>query len=231
MTIRTESKSCSSQYCKQTIDWQDDLSGKRYQIASEYDASREGKYTRFHIMELSDTIDLREGSIVLDVACGNGTLLRELSKKAKIQANGIDISENMIHAAKARYPYMNFEVSPCYPLKWSDESVDIITVCCAFHHFDHPQGFVSECKRILKKNGIVYLAEPNFGAIIRFFANKFWIPFSKSGDVKIYNKKELETIFYHCGFKTVQIYAKDKGVFLKANDIDKTVESDYNCNT
>ena len=26
-------------------------------IASEYDASREGQYTRFHIMELADTID------------------------------------------------------------------------------------------------------------------------------------------------------------------------------
>ena len=73
-------------------------------IASEYDASREGQYTRFHIMELSNTIDLHEGNVVLDVACGNGTLLRELSKKAKIQANGIDISENMICSAKMRWP-------------------------------------------------------------------------------------------------------------------------------
>ena len=111
-------------------------------IASEYDMSREGQYTRFHIMELSNTVDLSAGNVVLDVACGNGTLLRELSKKAKIQANGIDISENMIYSAKMRYPNMNFEVKSCYPLEWSDESIDIITVCCAFHHFDNPQGFV-----------------------------------------------------------------------------------------
>lgn len=37
-------------------------------IASAYDMSREGQYTRFHIGELSDTIDLSEGAIVLDVA-------------------------------------------------------------------------------------------------------------------------------------------------------------------
>ncbi len=79
-------------------------------IASEYDTSREGQYTRFHIKELCNTIDLREGDIVLDVACGNGTLLSELSKKAKIQANGLDVSENMIHVAKMRYPNMNFKV-------------------------------------------------------------------------------------------------------------------------
>ena len=185
-------------------------------IASEYDMSREGQYTRFHIKELSDLMDLSEGDVVLDVACGNGTLLRELSKKAKIQANGIDISENMIHAAKTRYPNMNFEVKPCYPLEWGDESVDIITVCCAFHHFDNPQGFVNECKRVLKKNGTVYIADPNFGAALRFFANYLWFHFSKSGDVWIYSKKELEAFFYNSGFKTVRVYRKDKGLFLKA---------------
>lgn len=185
-------------------------------IAAEYDMSREGRYTRFHIGELCDTIVLREGAIVLDVACGNGTLLRELSKKAKIQANGIDISENMIHAAKMRCPSMNFEVKPCCPLEWGDESIDIITVCCAFHHFDDPGGFVNECRRVLKKNGAVYIADPNFGAVLRFFANHVWLPFSKSGDVKVYSKKELKAFFYKSGFQTVQAYKKGQGLFLKA---------------
>ena len=85
-----------------------------------------------------------------------------------------------------------------------------------FHHFDNPQGFVNECKRVLKKNGAVYIAEPNFGAVMRFLANKFWFSFSKSGDVRIYSKKELEEILSNYGFKSVQVYGKEKGLFLKA---------------
>lgn len=185
-------------------------------MASEYDTSREGVYTRFHIKELLNTIHLNDGDIVLDVACGNGTLLQELSKKAKIQANGLDVSENMIHVAKMRYPNMNFTVQPCYPLEWGDESIDVITVCCAFHHFDNPQGFVDECKRVLKKNGAVYIADPYFGAFLRFFANQFWFPVSKSGDVRVYSPKELAAFFDHSGLKAVQVYRKDKGLFLKA---------------
>ena len=69
---------------------------------------------------------------------------------------------------------------------------------------------------ILFQNGTVYIADPNFGAVVRFIANKFWFPFSKSGDVRIHSKKELEEIFYNCGFKTVQVYRKGEGVFLKA---------------
>ena len=164
-------------------------------IAFEYDTSREGQYTKFHIKELSNTIDLSEGDIVLDVACGNGTLLRELSKRAKIHANGIDVSEKMIHVAKMRYPDMNFEVKPCYPLDWSDESIDIITICCAFHHFDNPQGFVNECKRVLKKNGTVYIADPNFGALLRFFANKFWFPVSKKWRCEDIQSERVRGIF------------------------------------
>ncbi len=51
---------------------------------------------------------------------------------------------------------------------------------------------------------------------MRFLANKFWFSFSKSGDVRIYSKKELEEIFSNYGFKSVQVYGKEKGLFLKA---------------
>lgn len=185
-------------------------------IAPEYDASKEGRYTRFHIRELAATIDLHEGDIVLDVACGNGTLLGELSKRADIRANGIDVAEEMIRAAKTRYPHMHFEARPCCPLAWNDGSVDIITVCCAFHHFERPQEFANECKRVLKKGGAVYIAEPNFGAMLRFLANAFWFPFAKSGDVKVYGPKKLAAFFSAAGFQAVRVYKKGAGLFLKA---------------
>ncbi len=185
-------------------------------LAPVYDTSKEGKYTRFHRKELVHIIPLQPGDVVLDVACGNGTLLGELSQKARIHGNGIDISENMIHAAKNRCPTLNFQVKPCCPLEWQDETVEVITVCCGFHHFEKPQAFVNECKRVLKKGGAVYIAEPNFGPMLRFLANKFWFRFSKSGDVRIYSPKELEAFFYGAGFSAVQAYKKGKGVFLTA---------------
>ena len=185
-------------------------------IAAEYDSSPEGRYTRFHIKELSETIDLRDGDVVLDVACGNGTLLRELSKKAEIRGNGIDVSENMIRAAKARCPDMHFEALSCYPLRWRDNSVDVITTCCAFHHFDNPRRFVDECKRVLKENASVYIAEPNFGPMVSLFANTLWFRVSKSGDVRVYSSGELKAFFDSAGFKMVEVYQKEKGLFLKA---------------
>lgn len=105
---------------------------------------------------------VRDGDNILDVACGNGYLLGALSQKAGVNAFGIDISENMIAAARERSPACTFAVSPCAPLGFENESMDVITVSCAFHHFEAPQTFANECMRVLKKKGKVFIAEPFF---------------------------------------------------------------------
>ena len=131
-------------------------------MALEYDSMPEGKYTRDHKAELIKKVVVRDGDTILDVACGNGLLLAELSKKAKVNAFGVDISENMIAVAKKRYPNCTFIAQPCFPLRFENRSMDVITVSCAFHHFEKPQGFADECMRILKDDGKIYMAEPYF---------------------------------------------------------------------
>jgi ubiquinone/menaquinone biosynthesis C-methylase UbiE len=80
-------------------------------------------------------------------------LLGKLNDKEKFHAYGIDISNKMIDEARQKYPKITFEAQSCYPLQIEDDSVDVITVCCAFHHFENPQRFVNDCKRVLKDNG------------------------------------------------------------------------------
>lgn len=185
-------------------------------MALEYDSSKEGNYTRTHKAELIKNVFVKDGDAILDVACGNGFLLAELSKKAKVNAYGIDISPNMIAVAKKRYPNCTFVSQPSYPLDFENKSQDVITVSCAFHHFDNPQGFADECMRVLKDDGWIYIAEPYFSPIIRWLANTIVFPFSHSGDVRVYNSKELNSFFEKAGFINIQTYVKDTVLFFSA---------------
>lgn len=185
-------------------------------MAQGYDSSPEGNYTRAHKAELMKRIPLKDGDKLLDVACGNGSLLGELSKKARISAFGVDISENMIAAAKERYPNCTFTVCPSVPLCFEDESMDVITVSCAFHHFEAPQAFADECMRVLKKKGSVYLAEPSFSPVVRWLANTVVFPFSKTGDVKVYSQKGLRAFFHQAGFTKIETYETGTVLFLSA---------------
>lgn len=182
-------------------------------MAAEYDTSPEGNYTRLHKAELVRRVAVRDGDNILDVACGNGALLGMLSGKAKIHAFGVDLSENMIAAARAHHPDCTFAVGPCVPLPFEDGSMNAITVSCAFHHFEFPKAFARECMRVLKQGGRLYLAEPYFTPVIRGLANLFWVPFAKSGDVKVYHEKDLRTIFQAAGFCEIKTYVKGTVLF------------------
>lgn len=185
-------------------------------MAWRYDTSPEGSYTSAHKAELIKKVVLRAGDRVLDVACGNGYLLGALSKKARIAAFGIDISENMIAAARERYPNGTFTACPCVPLPFERMSMDVITVSCAFHHFEAPQAFAGECMRVLKKDGRIFIAEPFFSPALRWLANTVVFPFSKTGDVKVYRQKELRLFFERAGFTGIETYITGPVLFLSA---------------
>lgn len=185
-------------------------------MAMDYDSTPEGKYTRDHKAELLNKVVVKDGDSILDVACGNGLLLAELSKKAKVNAFGVDISETMIAVAKKRYPNCTFIAQPCFPLSFENKSMDVITVSCAFHHFEKPQGFADECMRILKDDGVIYMAEPYFTPLVRWIANTVVFPLSHTGDVRVYSSKKLRIFFERAGFVDIETYIKDTIQFFIA---------------
>ena len=122
----------------------------------------------------------------------------------------------MIASARERYPACTFAAGPCTPLRFENESMDVITVSCAFHHFETPQIFANECMRVLKKNGKVLIAEPFFSPVVRWLANTVVFPFSKTGDVKVYNQKELQLFFESAGFTEIESYITGTVLFFSA---------------
>ena len=186
------------------------------EMAWKYESAPEGNYTRPHKEEIIKKIVLRDGDKILDVACGTGYLLGELSKKARVSAFGVDISENMVAAARERYPACTFAVGSCIPLRFADESMDVITVSCAFHHFETPKAFANECMRVLKKNGKLYIAEPFIPPVVRWFANMVIVPFSKKGDVRVYDQRELQLFFELAGFIDMESYTAGTVLFFSA---------------
>ncbi|MGB4661173.1 MAG: class I SAM-dependent methyltransferase [Mobilitalea sp.] len=177
---------------------------KYNKIAVEYDDTFDGKFTRCLKNEIVRVIRLDDSNKVLDVVCGNGTLLKLINDKIQVQAYGVDISDNMIKEAKRKYPEMQFVTTNSALLPFQDNSFDAVTVCAAFHHFTEPDKFLKEAKRVLKPGGYIYIADPYFPLLIRQFA-KIIFPLLKMGDVKIYNKRELNNFLNSHGFLDVSV--------------------------
>lgn len=176
-------------------------------IAREYDETFDGRFTRELKHRIVERIELKPNYKVLDVACGNGSLLDLLNRKQAIDGHGIDVSDAMIDEAKKRYPHFSFSVGNSSSLPFEDMTFDVVTVCAAFHHFSEPWKFLQEARRVLQPAGLLVLMEPYFPPVIRQLSNLL-IPLMKMGDVKVYSGKELVYMMTAGGFGNVR-YTKE----------------------
>ena len=84
--------------------------------------------------DVMSLLTVKEGSKVIDLGCGNGTLSKKLLEKG-YQVTGVDGSENMIALAKAEYPEIPFVVSDAMEFVLQ-EKADAIFSNAVFHWID-----------------------------------------------------------------------------------------------
>jgi len=167
--------------------------------AAGYDTSFEGQFTvRFKEL-LLETVRIKPSDNVLDIACGNGRLLRMFAEKQSFNGYGADISEQMIEQAKKINPDMLFLVGNCEQIPLPDQTCEVITVCAAYHHFPHVGLFSKEAYRLMKKGGSIYIADVYYPAVIRILCNPF-VPLMKDGDVKFYSPAQIIRTLNKAGF-------------------------------
>lgn len=179
-------------------------------IADNYDNTFAGRFSENYKRFLLEEINIKPNDSILDVGCGNGTFLKILSGKCAIKGYGVDLSEKMIENAKKKCPDMTFEVSSCEHTSFQKQMFDVITVCVALHHFPDLRAFAKEASRILKPEGLLYIAEGHLPFIIREIVNLF-VPLSRAGDVRVYSPKEIRSAFEAYGFEMIGF--KRRGIY------------------
>jgi ubiquinone/menaquinone biosynthesis C-methylase UbiE len=99
---------------------------------------------------------------ILDLGCGDGTRLSIIGKR-KI-AVGVDESDFAIKEGRKRYPRLKLIKGDISKLPFNAGKFDLVYSAFVLEHLDEPEEVLNEAIRVLKKNGVLFLAAPNFGA-------------------------------------------------------------------
>lgn len=107
-----------------------------------------------------DKLVSNNNGTLLDVACGEGVLLK-LAEKKGVKCYGVDISMQGIKLALTRTRLKCVGVANGEKLPFSDDSFDYVTNVGSLEHFLNPRSGLEEMVRVLRPEGLVALVLPN----------------------------------------------------------------------
>lgn len=114
--------------------------------------------TPFNIEEFSKYVPSKAN--ILDIGCGYGRTLNELYKNGYKNLTGIDFSEKLVTRGKNLYPNLNLCIKPTENIDFQDNSMDAVilfaVLTCIIDN-NAQKYLLSEIKRVLKPNGIIYI--------------------------------------------------------------------------
>ena len=172
--------------------------------AAEYDQRDTYYYSRNGKISCQDIVEQIRGlsyDSLLDVGCGTGFLIDQLTKRKAARYCGVDLSDEMIRVAKGKeIRGAQFLVGSADRLPYPDESFDIVTCSQSFHHYPYPEKAMQEAKRVLKPGGLYILSDTGIGGIGAWIDNHILFKLAKSGDCHTTNRKGIERMMAGAGF-------------------------------
>ncbi len=99
---------------------------------------------------------IHKNSKVLDVGCGRDFyLLREVENKI---TSGIGVDDAVKSAKQGKLTIRKMRIGLKLPFK--SGVFDVVTMIAFIEHIDRPDKILSECNRVLRKNGIIIITTP-----------------------------------------------------------------------
>ena len=125
--------------------------------ASKYAEEQEhSEYAESNKSVVRTRFERLNGEKLLDLGCGYG-FYTDYFRSIGAEAIGVDASEKMIEIARERYPLSEFSVmNITMPLPFENNQFDILFSNQVFMDIEDIDFVFSECKRILKKDGLLY---------------------------------------------------------------------------
>jgi ubiquinone/menaquinone biosynthesis C-methylase UbiE len=158
---------------------------------------------------------LKKNATFLDLGCGNGRFRKFLSPHIIPHGKyfGIDISKKLLQIAQKEFPKDYFFYGDFgKQFSFKKETFDVVVSIAAFHHLlshKSQRYFLSECYRVLKPNGILFLTtwklpKKYFWKNILSGRWKNWnIPFGEERHMRTYRQvsgKTLKKLLQEAGF-------------------------------
>lgn len=140
---------------------------------------------------------------ILDIGCGAGDFLN-FCKNEGWNVNGVEPTKKARDITEKR---IGVKVSPDMSLEnFEDSSFDVVTMWHVLEHRFDIMETVAELKRIVKPNGLIVIALPNYKSYDAKFYKQYWAAYDVPRHLFHFTKKTIELVFDKNDLKLSKVY-------------------------
>lgn len=195
---------------------------------------------RMQTSVVTKMLDLHEEDLFLDLGCGGGNFVYEMSKRCRCV--GLDINPNIKKLAfvQKRQVNLNFMIADGFKLPFKDRTFDAILLGGTLQAVEQDNELIRECHRILREAGtlVLYVIQERRAIRMMYEKNSFFtrklielfnLPQNYAEFEKDYVKRVNMTKFYtiedltglveNNGFKVIDVEFAPKEIGSKILDI------------
>ncbi|WP_243473410.1 class I SAM-dependent methyltransferase [Winogradskyella sp. MH6] len=143
-----------------------------------------------------------EEKTLLDIGCGTGDFL-ETAKKNKWNVVGVEPDEKARKIANSKTNDSVFDIQHLETLQ--ENSFDVITLWHVLEHLPNLEMHIKLFKHLLKPNGTLVIAVPNFKSYDAQHYKNFWAAFDVPRHLWHFSKTAIEKLFHEEQLKLVKI--------------------------
>lgn len=181
-----------------------------------YDSVADGTAHAYLLPALCDILQkVPDGSRVLDLGCGNGSMIRALEGllNKRFRWSGVDSSTSGIALARAQSPEADFWLSDLADDEvWAEREgiYDVIFSTEVIEHVLLPRNMVRKIEHALSKNGVVIISTPYHGYLKNLALAAFgrldthFTALWDYGHIKFWSRLTLESLFREQKFDSIQ---------------------------
>jgi 2-polyprenyl-3-methyl-5-hydroxy-6-metoxy-1,4-benzoquinol methylase len=161
-------------------------------------------YFKQKIKEISDQLPITNNqSRILDIGCAMGVLLEE-AQDAGMKATGIDLSKDAAtycrkHGLTAYFGTVNSRPG------LERGGFDVVTAFQIVEHERDPLTMMKKIRSLLKPDGLVVMATPNYGGFWRKLMGRRWFGFAHPEHVVLFDHQTMRLLLEKAGFHDIEV--------------------------
>tara|TARA_R110002096_G_scaffold135560_2_gene287606 strand:- start:859 stop:1719 length:861 start_codon:yes stop_codon:yes gene_type:complete len=143
-----------------------------------------------------------ENKILLDVGCGTGDFL-QTAQNNNWQVSGIEPNEKARAIANKKTNNSVFEIDQL--LKFDRDSFGVITLWHVLEHLSNLENQITILKKLLKPNGTLIIAVPNYKSFDAKHYAEFWAAFDVPRHLWHFNKESVSKLVAKFQMEVIKI--------------------------